>query len=188
MPGLFRSTGGGQTWKKLPIPVQYAADFEMTSRGFICIASDRGVFLSTDNGDSWPAADRGLPDDKVLSRTSDDAGVLYASSLFHGVYRSETFGTFWQQTGLREMCMNILFTNAASHVFAARGFYSYCDDVEGVYYSQDRGEHRVLLEEGLTDKSLIAHTITPDGYIFLSTAFQGVFWSLEPIFTTEAIK
>jgi photosystem II stability/assembly factor-like uncharacterized protein len=108
--GAFRSTNRGAGWTNLPLPPGLTIVRDLAvSPGF---SSDDTVFVgtngvgfyrSTDRGDTWVAADAGLPFDFKTRRIrvspehlSDQ--TLYAASWNHGIWKSTTGGAAWQFT------------------------------------------------------------------------------------------
>lgn len=117
--GVFVSTDAGTTFRKV-LEAQYAGNGGSRSQGFILARDARnpdrlvtaaindGVFLSTDNGETWtPAGAKGLyPTDVRFDRSNPDRIWLCASGEKwadtphkRGFYRTEDSGATWEMLG-----------------------------------------------------------------------------------------
>jgi len=81
-PGLYRSTDGGQTWRKRLAGV-VGKGFDFTT-GAIYSAADDQVYLSTDGGQTWAAQAGGPP--LGMSAVAVGGSRLYAATLGGGVH------------------------------------------------------------------------------------------------------
>ncbi len=108
--GAYRSADRGLSWTSLPLPpgVIIARDIAVSpaysaDQTVFVGTNGTGFFRSTDRGDSWVAADGGLPADfktRRISVSPDFANdqTLFAASWNHGVWKSGNGGSSWQPT------------------------------------------------------------------------------------------
>ena len=108
--GAYRSEDRGLSWTSLPLPagviivrdIAVSPGYAIDETVFVG-TNGTGFFRSTDRGDSWDAADTGLPPDFKTRRirlSPDFANdqTLFAASWNHGVWKSGTAGNSWQPT------------------------------------------------------------------------------------------
>src|SRR5262249_7405766 len=109
-----------------------------------------GIFVSTNNGEGWMAADQGLPANaEVGALALGDNGVF--AGLNNGIYRSTDGGGNWSQlTGGLPMNPNITSLEAfGPNVFAGvKG--------AGVYMSTDSGATWRAINQGLTNQDVLS--------------------------------
>lgn len=103
---LFQSMNGGATWQEIPLPDVVkdgrlvTASVPATAEKALYIAGPSiGVQRSTDHGESWHAADEGLPSQDVIAFTvhRNQPETLYAVVVDDGLYQSEDAGTTWKK-------------------------------------------------------------------------------------------
>ncbi len=101
LKGLFKSTDGGDTWHKLPIPHPNTIALAVEAEN-IYLATGGGIFTSSDAGESWQAANAGLGDNLAYVLLADPhaAGTVYAGTDGKGVLKSTDGGGGWIATGL----------------------------------------------------------------------------------------
>ncbi len=125
--GVLRSRDGGTNWEK---PGQQAFhtgwDFYRPSTGQIWVATNEGVFLSTDDGQSWTPKSAGLSTKYIrcLSGLGEDSPVLYCGSFWGSqgfIYRSEDSGETWSVDYRSDgpLYINRLAVDADRFVYAA---------------------------------------------------------------------
>ncbi len=98
--GIFKSTDGGQTWKRSTrglVPEASVSDivFDPTNPAMVLYLADlnSGVYRSVDGGNSWTAINQGLMTRSVNALALSDDGLhLYAASEGSGVYRLDLNG------------------------------------------------------------------------------------------------
>lgn len=103
---LSQSMNGGATWQEIPLPDVVkdgrlvTASVPATAEKALYIAGPSiGVQRSTDHGESWHAADEGLPSQDVIAFTvhRNQPETLYAVIAADGLYQSEDAGTTWKK-------------------------------------------------------------------------------------------
>ncbi|MBS1913358.1 MAG: hypothetical protein JST22_15325 [Bacteroidetes bacterium] len=97
---LFRSADGGVSWKpELVCPYflrvhDYAADGDM-----VFLATNQGLFRSTDDCLTWQAASTGLIVSTVTDLAADSSGAVLAAAPGQGIFRSGDNGASWNNLG-----------------------------------------------------------------------------------------
>jgi len=98
--GLFKSTNQGDFWEKTALPAMRVRDViaDPFDPDIVYVATDNGVFRSTDGGATWPAAYHQLGGKRVntLLVAPSSRRVLYAGLENEGVYRSDNAGGEWE--------------------------------------------------------------------------------------------
>ena len=139
-----------------------------TSGNKIFAGGDNGVYLSTDNGNSWTLGNTGLTGYDV------DALLNYGNNIFAGtgdnVYLSTNNGTNWvaSDTGFSISGVFAL-AKKENNIFVG----TYCN---GVYLSTDNGNNWISVNTGLTDLYIKAIAVK-DSSIFVGTGYDGVYIS-----------
>src|SRR5262250_3341719 len=100
---LFKSTDGAASWKAISNIIGVnAVVVDAQSSSVVYALTSRGVFKSTTGGDSWAAANAGLPDSYISSLVIDPVTTsnLYAIT-GRGIFKSTNGGDSWSAlTGL----------------------------------------------------------------------------------------
>lgn len=183
--GIFKSTDGAATWRRLKAPIRktaavsalavdpqnpktvYAntidyADFAVVSGG----ATESGVFKSTDGGITWRVAGRGLPypgdaglasprDTSALTLDPLDPDTLYAYGEGPGLFKSTNGGATWRSGGLPRSSVDAL----AFHPERPATLYAGTD--EGIYKSTNAGASWRAVNAGLSHTNVDALAIDP---------------------------
>ncbi|OGU75819.1 MAG: hypothetical protein A2V93_02475 [Ignavibacteria bacterium RBG_16_34_14] len=93
--GVIRSTDNGTTfgYSNTGIPDSaWVYDIAIDSTGILAIASSKGVFISTDNGDNWQQAAGIAPEDTVVTLTFvDETGLRGGSYLYGGTKKEKLY-------------------------------------------------------------------------------------------------
>lgn len=138
----------------------------------------RGLFRSTDNGNSW--TNLGFPNAWVhgngiaISPADEILLALDNTDATGGVLRSTNNGTSWETLGLTFNAEIAIALNASGHIFAGTA-------AQGVYRSTDNGLNFVQINQGLGTTGLnpTSFTINTSGDIFVGTVSGGVFRSTD---------
>ncbi len=198
--GILRSTDIGKSWSSasIGIPPMWTRAFTMSTKdtggtnlftGGGRIAwpgSKNGIYLSTDNGESWESRNDGMPDTLVttLLTAADDGNIIFAGTYGAGVFTSNNNGMTWTSA-------NIGLTNPLVTTLAQSGDFLFVGtDGGGVFVSTDGGMHWIDTKPGLPYEHVLALAAYPDstgrmnllagtkgGGIYLSTD-NGNNWSV----------
>jgi ligand-binding sensor domain-containing protein len=171
--GVFLSTNNGTTWTDVStgvttswvsaLAVSHADSGSGTSlfAGSCSIDWGGGIYLSTDNGQSWRAVKNDLNVVALaVSGTNLFAGAGWSNN--GGVYLSADNGTSWTQTGLMNTDVRAL-TVIGTNLFAGTS--------DGVFLSTDNGAS--WTPTGLTNNTVEALAVS-DTYLFAGTGNRGV--------------
>jgi len=129
-------------------------------------AYDAGVFLSTNNGSSWSAADSGLTNDSIGSLAVIGSNIFVGTV---GVFRTTNNGTSWMavDSGLP--------VSTAVYALAVSGGTMFAGTHDGVFLSANNGTSWTPVNSGLTN-ILVNCLAVSGGNIFAGT-YGGVFRS-----------
>ncbi|MDD3638375.1 MAG: T9SS type A sorting domain-containing protein, partial [Bacteroidales bacterium] len=121
-----------------------------------------GVFLSTDNGASWTAANSGIPGGASVNAFAFSGSNIFAGTGSNGVFLSTDNGESWTEvnTGLTNTSFRAMAV-ADDNIFA--GSYG-----GGVFHSTNNGESWTEINEGLTNTSVASFAFAGP-YIFTGT-------------------
>ena len=99
--GLYRSSDGGSTWRKLLDQTVTVIAIDSRRPGRIYVGGEGRVYRSLDGGDSWAELEEGLPRGLIRSMLIDpiNPDIIYAGVDMAGVYRSEDGGETWSPLG-----------------------------------------------------------------------------------------
>lgn len=127
---------------------------------------DNGVFLSTDNGNTWIKANSGITDLIIRSFTSN-GNTIFAGGR-GGVYKSSNNGASWSviNNGLTTTDVRALIVSASTLFAGTSG---------GVFSSSDNGANWSKVSNGLTNTDVYA-LLASDGVLYAGTS-KGVFRS-----------
>ncbi len=103
---LFQSLDNGQKWRRIRLPSVFDNSANVVSlitpaggKNTIYLAGrDLGIFRSENSGESWTAADKGIPNKQIVSLAAHAtlAETLYTVVADKNIYRSEDAGNSWQ--------------------------------------------------------------------------------------------
>ena len=117
-------------------------DITVDGDGNIYAASpDSGVYLSTNNGNSWQQRNTGLTSLNVWSikALSNHSGIIWAGTQDNGLFKSTDLGGSWIHSGLSEW-VSELTSNSNGDIFAATG-------TDGINRSTDSGSSWVRVSD-----------------------------------------
>jgi photosystem II stability/assembly factor-like uncharacterized protein len=108
--GIFRYNNLNPTrWEAINTGVESFSIFSIShSNGNLVATTDRGIYLSTNNGDSWSAINNGLPLGRAITSFTTSNGVLLAATSNYGIFRSTDNGQEWKQSNNGLLDNNIL--------------------------------------------------------------------------------
>ncbi len=186
--GVFRSTNQGESWTAastgLPgftppgqTQTLYNPAYALAVSGANLFAgiggsplvASGGVYRSNNNGESWTAANAGLPSNtSILSLAVSDAN-LYAGTDSAGVFRSTNQGESWTAA-------NAGLTNLRVRALAVSGANLFAGTDRGVFRSSNQGGSWTAVNAGLTN--LFVNVLAVSGpNLFAGTSGGGVFRS-----------
>jgi photosystem II stability/assembly factor-like uncharacterized protein len=105
--GLYKSSDGGNTWKKLSIPDEFAYQtiaMDPVTPGtlYVGVFRKNAIYKSTDGGSTWALANRGIPACGytcygvfALAVNPEYPAILYAGIFGLGVFKSADGGGNW---------------------------------------------------------------------------------------------
>ena len=180
--GVVKSTNGGGSWTitDLTNTHVYTLAIDPTSPQTIYAATVRGMFKSTDAGDSWSPANTGLYITEIHAIAIDPASpqTIYAGTDGGGVFKSTDGGGSWStaNTGLTDTEINTLTIDPTSPQTIYAG-----TDGGGVFTSTNGGGSWSTANTGLTDTEINTLAIDPTSpqTIYTGTLGGGVFKSTD---------
>ena len=120
--GMLRSSNGGQDWEEINSGLKgtLVYDIDFNGAGEIFIATNNGVFTSTDDGDKWiPLTIDSTVTFVFTIAVSPNGNLFAATAVDSGVYRSTDNGSNWSKV------INFLATeiavNSEGDIFAGAG-------------------------------------------------------------------
>jgi|GEM_PF-5825963 len=157
----------GSTW--LPTfgpPGGTVHTFAMLGENTVFAGTNRGVYLSLDNGTTWLQRSAGFITEEVMALMVTQTGTLFAGTE-DGLYRSTDTGLTWSKldTGVESPSFTA-FTQGGDSLFAG--------GPQGVIWSIDNGESWESINEGLRDTRIRALAYTQEGDVLAGTE-EGVF-------------
>lgn len=93
--GVYRTSDGGKSWRLVrPGEIKELA-VDATTPERVFVATSKGLFRSTDSGETWARTTQGLEGDEVEAvAVAPKDGQAFAGT-FHGVFRSTDGGATW---------------------------------------------------------------------------------------------
>jgi photosystem II stability/assembly factor-like uncharacterized protein len=170
--GVARSVDDGDSWEA-DLPGRAVFAFAINDAGHIFAGTiGRGVYRSTDQGETWSEVNNGLTNTLVLALIINSDQHLFAGTYFGGVFRSTDNGDTWEPVndGLTESFVPKLVLDSAGHLFAATD--------AGVFRSTDNGDSWSLSNTGLPPGRVLALAVNAADQIFAGTA-SGAFRSTD---------
>lgn len=95
--GIFRfDIQNGSSWQPANTGIQTYTIYTLVySNGNLTTTTDRGVYISTNNGNSWSAINKGLPLEQKITSFAATKGILLAATEKYGIFRSTDNGQNW---------------------------------------------------------------------------------------------
>lgn len=164
--GVYKSTNNGTIWT-----TQYNVWINhpwikslITNGNTIFAATYQDVFVSYDNGESWTEVY--IVSQQLVNSLTLNGNIVFAGTMYNGVYVSFTNGATWFQTSLNNKCIWSLATNG-NKLFA--GSYD-----GSVYTTTNNGT--TWLQTSINNYSVRA-LATSNNYVFAGTFSNGVYVS-----------
>ena len=166
--GSYYYTASTQSWNFVgPVERSLSAVF-ITREGVLLSASaDDGVFRSTDKGNSWSL--NGPRNQDVSASIELPSGTILAGSLGSRIFTSVNAGLSWQQSAAGTVADYV-------YSFLLYGAKVLASTDQGLFSSNDEGQHWTNISSSQVSGSAFAVTSTPDGALFIATNF-GVYAS-----------
>lgn len=181
------SKDGGETWKEITNGLYNGVYTEkcVALGNSIFIATNHGIFMTTNMGDNWVAMNNGFPTNENggppwVRGLNTKNGNIYAGTLGYGLFMSSDTGKHWINIALDPDLLfisNILFND--ENMFISTGYGE-------VYLSSDMGNTWVNRSNGLPltqiydlamkDNYLFAGTAAVKGDLYLTTD-MGINWN-----------
>ena len=140
--------------------------FATLGENAVLAGTNRGVYLSLDNGATWLQRSEGFINEHVNALMVTQTGALFAGT-GEGLYRSTDTGLTWSKldTGLESPSFTA-FTQGGDSLFAG--------GPQGVVWSMNNGDSWELLDDGLRDLGIRALAYTQEGDVLAGTE-EGIF-------------
>lgn len=180
--GTYRSTTGGGNWVSINNGLPSFVDllklivdpnnpnvlYAATHAYFNPNPNERGIFKSTDGGDSWSPINTGLTSLFVFTLALVDTSTIYAGTDGGGIFKSLNSGDNWAMTnmGLLSLQVNALALDTTA---------LYAGTSSGVFKSTDKGGSWIAANTGLTDT--LAYALAYDGGALYAGTATGIFKS-----------
>lgn len=171
---VWVSSNNGTSWNRssVGLPPNFSGTALASSGQYVIAGSyDGNVFLSTDGGLSWVAANSGLGNAAVSCLLFNGTKV-FAGTQGSGIYRSTNYGANWSSVGSGlppNVSINSLVVTG-TNIFAAIG-------PPGIYRSTDDGTSWSPVNSGLPPRTSGSSLAVCGGYLFAGTYGSGIFRS-----------
>ncbi len=131
---------------------------------------NRGIFRSTDNGESWTQIDSGLTETKICSLVTSSNDV-YAGTYNGGVFLSTDAGSHWSIRKIEATDKDVrALVLGGTDLFA--GTYG-----DGVFRSTDQGTSWDNMSEGLSEWGRYVFSLVTIGPRVIAGTYDGIFLS-----------
>lgn len=164
--GMSKSDDGGNTWSTVAGAPNSVSCFAYDGTRIFAGTTGNGVFVSTNNGDTWTAVNTGLTDLSILS-LEVSGGNIFAGTL-NGIFISSASTVSWSpgNTGLVDLAIYSL-SVSGGNVYAGTG--------NGVFVSADVSPSWTAANTGYTGPVTALEIF--NGKIYLGTAEDGIYKS-----------
>jgi ligand-binding sensor domain-containing protein len=154
--------GNGPTTRNYKLDNYSVSSLCVSSNNLFAGTTGEGVFLSTNNGNSWTAVNTGLTNTNIYGLVSIVTN-LFAGSFQSpgdstgGIFLSTNNGIIWKNT------INTGLTNYRIDVLLANGVNLYVGTNSGVFRSTDQGTSWVDISSGTSLDSSAVISLATDG-------------------------
>jgi photosystem II stability/assembly factor-like uncharacterized protein len=132
--GVFKSTNDGDTWEYLGFDDLLPLSIESDSDQYIYLGTQNGVYISSDQGQSWYESSDGIQNQVIFSLKKISNGELLCGTGGAGIYLSINNGESWNQIGLPEIRIQTLFVNSQNIIYSGT-------QSAGIFKSTDKGDY-----------------------------------------------
>lgn len=134
--GIFRYNNLTPTqWEPINTGIKSFTIFSLTHNQSNLIATtDKGIYLSTNNGTTWASINNGLPLNRRITSFTISNGTFIASTSSLGIFRSTNNGQDWQQAN------NGLLDNNIQHLKASGNIAWALSRNAGLFKSENGGQ------------------------------------------------
>lgn len=190
--GLQRSDDGGKSWYPITLtpghdeqPSVTAVALSTGTDGTLHLLAGvpGGVIISRDSGASWMAAALASPPPFVtalaLSPGYAQDGMVFASTIEDGMFRSDDWGESWQPWGFGLFDLNVLGLAVSPDFSHDQSLYAVTET--GVYCSRNSGRSWQLTDFPAEAAPVLCVAISPafalDGRLYAGTEAMGLYYS-----------
>ncbi len=153
--GVYYTSDLGANWQVIGLPYQDITSIISSGSNLISGTRYEGIFISTNNGQSWIPSNNGLPTGNI-GAIAHNGNEIYAglegSGSQMGVYRSTNNGLNWVFSGLSNVSIYAIGASG-SNVFAAGGLGAFYKSTNGgMNWSQttfSNGASAILIQGSL---------------------------------------
>jgi photosystem II stability/assembly factor-like uncharacterized protein len=177
-PAIFFSSDNGTDWIVRDSGFGGPVKNFVKDGNTIVVATDGGIYATTNTGNFWKSLNNGLTNTSVTSVTLCN-GDLFAGTSGGGVYRSTNNGGNWQQVnnGLPDSLIHALWTDGP-YILAAT-------NSNGVYISLDNGATWRNSNSGISN--MTTYTFAQNGEDLYAGTYYGVFHTTNNGFSWSCI-
>ncbi|MCE1187686.1 MAG: choice-of-anchor A family protein [Ignavibacteria bacterium] len=167
---IFRTDDNAGTWKRINDDMNVAFIWSITSttNNKLFAATEKGLYLSTNNGQTWAVSAFAGKDVRAIS--IDKNGSLYAGTWGYGIFKSTNGGSDWTDVtnNLAANAVHAITVNAQNEIFA--GTFG-----AGIEKSTDGGQTWAKLNVGYD--YIWALACSPTGALYAGTYGNGAYKS-----------
>ncbi len=176
--GIFRTTDGGESWQSAGLAGIQIPSLAVSNDGLLAAGTEYGVYLSSDNGQSWYRTPMPKSYIYVYALTFGANKEILAGDS-GGIYRSINNGQTWTEHDFVQSTIQSLAINAENHIFAGTA-------TSGIYRSKDLAKNWDAINRGLANTTINGFALTPDGMFYAASRGGGIFRSFDNGSTWEA--
>ena len=169
------------SWEPTSKRLNNTSSISVASNGYLWVVAGNGVYLSTDNGDTWVTKNNGLSDRVISIAINPVNDYLFVNSKSKGLFRSTNRGENWVKVTNDVSISRILIT-ASGKIYCTSG---------KVYYSDDNGDTWIEKSNGLPNENITSLALGADGTLYAGTANSWIYCStdggdtwLQPLYNT----
>lgn len=174
---LTNSFAQSNFWEKAKNTDGIAAyTFSESANGNILAGTGKGIYISTDQGQSWNLLSNSVS--LPLSVAMDSQGGILAGN-DTGIFRTLDNGQRWIKVlNTKEVDANSSVTHPVFGIVVLKNVVLAGTEGLGIYRSTDNGQHWAKVTEGLTNNDIYSMTSSPGGIVYAGTK-DGVYRSTD---------